>query len=167
MNNKAEVGMGMLLTVFVGIVVSLVLLQAAAVFQGQAVNTVSLVNKTYTAPAVNSTIDLMGQELLTTPIVTNASGNATTGVITTGNYTIAEGVSSTDGLKRIRYTTKDTSTFASKSVNISYDYGAEGYIDDAGGRTMATLIILLAALAIAVFALVPTLRNGVIDLISR
>ena len=157
MNNRGQkTGIGILIVLFIGAIVGLVLLQTTAQETDDALTTRFLANRTITAPAAGSTTDLVGQELLSTPIVTNASGG---GVVPTTNYTIAEGVSTVDGLKRIRYTTVGPSPFASKSVNVSYTYGPEGYIEDSAGRSIFSLVIILGALALAVFLLIPSLRE--------
>ena len=99
MNNKGQMSVGIFLSLTVGIIVCLVLFQAASVYTGQATTTTSVINKTYTAPSTGGKIDLIGQELLSTPTVYNAS-NASE-IIPSTNYTIAETVSTVDGLKRI------------------------------------------------------------------
>lgn len=162
MNSKAQLGVGVILTLFIGALVGLVLLQSAAQQTSNSLNTANLINRTFTAPANGATIDLVGQELLSTPVVTNTTG----AVITSGNYTIAEGVSTTDGLKRIRYTA-NSGQGASQSLNVSYTYGPEGYIEDGGGRSIFGLVVIFGALSIAVFLIVPSLRNGVLDFVGR
>ena len=162
MDKKGEGNINVLIMIFVGVIVALVLYQAAAGFIGQTTNTATMINGTYTMPAVGSTTDLVGQELLDTPLVQNRSGS---NVVPTTNYTIAETVSRVDGLKRISITTLN-GPWASRSVNISYGYGPEGYIDDSGGRAIMPLILILGAIAIAIFVLVPTFRNGIIDMIG-
>jgi len=135
---------------FLAIIVALSLIPAIADYVGQSTNTVNSINTTYTSPANGATIDLVGQELITTPIVINRTDGV---VINAGNYTIAEGISTTTGLKRIRYTTVGTE-FDNVGVNVSYEYGAEGYIDSAGGRSLASLIVIFAALVAATAALI-------------
>jgi hypothetical protein len=153
MNNRGETGIGMmsaLLVVFVGVVAALALYSATLPFIGQTTLTSNLVNRTFTAPASGATIDLVGQELLGDPIVTNATSGA---LVPTTNYTISEARSTVDGLKRITYTTATNGLYNSRSVNISYNFGPEGYIDSGGGRAMTNLIVILAAMAIGIFAL--------------
>lgn len=151
MDSKGEVNTAGLILLFVGIIVGLVLIQAVGPFIGQTTGTQSLVNHTFTAPAVGSKGDLIGQELLSTPIVYNSSN--VTDVVSATNYTIAETISSVDGLKRISYTSLTGSKYASKNVNITYDYGMEGYADDAGARSVIGLILIVAALGLVAFIL--------------
>jgi hypothetical protein len=169
MNKKGEIGMvSILLATFVAIIVGLALLQGAAVYTGLATNTrtLSYTNGLYTAPASGSCIDLRGQELLSAATVINR----TDATAITSNYTIAEGVSTVDGLKRIRFCTTGAyysgGAMDGKLINVSYSYGDEGYVNDAGARSVVLMILIFGGLAIAVVALTPTLRSGVIDMVS-
>lgn len=169
MNKKAQaqIGLGVIMVTFIAILVGVILFQAIAQEAGKA-TTSSVYNTTsgsaaITCPADTITIDLEGQELLSTPLVRNASGDL---VIQSGNYTIDEGVSTTTGVKTIRYTAIG-SEFAGNTLNISYDYGRDGYIDNSGGRAMAGLIAIFFALAVAVIALTPTLRSGVLNMMGK
>lgn len=118
-------------------------------FLGQATKTFTLNNYTFTFPAAGSTVDLYGQELINTAGIINRSNGA---VIPASNYTIFEGISSVDGVKRIKLTA-NAGYFNSVVANASYDYGHVGYIDSAGGRSIADLIPIFAAIALIVAAL--------------
>jgi len=154
MNDKGQVSLPVVLSVFIGVIVGLVLLTGAFSYIGTSTSTASISQGQYTSPANGVTVDLIGQELLSTPVVSNRTGT----VITAGNYTIAETISAVDGLKRISYTTL-TTEYQSQPINVSYDYGPEGYIESAGGRSVAGLIAIFGALAIAIIALVPVLQS--------
>ena len=144
------------------IIIGASLLPTIGNYTGQMLNSDTLSNGLFTAPALGSSIDLKGQELLSVPVVTNRSDGI---VITSGNYTIAEAVSPTTGNKVIRYTTL-SNNFSSKNINISYTYGAEGYVEDAGSRAMIPLIIVFFALLIMTVALVPIFRQGFLQMIG-
>jgi hypothetical protein len=147
---QGEIGLGVILTVAVAVIVALVLFQQIAGNTDVPTKTASLSQGLYTAPSAGSCIDLVGQELLSTPTVTNRSDGATIPAV---NYTISEGVSSVDGLKRIRFCTVGTLQDPySTSINVSYTYGREGYIEDNGARSIAGIIILLTAIGIAMIA---------------
>lgn len=161
MNNKGEISVGTLILVFVGIIVALALLSGS--YDGIAKSTQSnvLVNGSYTLPANGACKDLVGQELLSSAIVINATNN---GPVVTGiNNTVSEGISTVDGLKRIRVCTTGTSINGEASsgypIKVSYTYGGEGYADDSGSRAIIGLIILLAVIAIAIWVLVPSIRE--------
>ena len=159
MNKKAQITVGAILIGFIGILVALILLQGTFPFIGASTNTYTLTNSTFTAPAAGSTIDLVGQELLGTAIVINQTSGS---VVPASNYTIAERVSPIDGLKRISYRSNG-GVFNSVGVNISYSYGQEGYIDDAGGRGVAGLIPIMAVLAIIAVAIGLAIKKGMFD----
>ena len=160
MDNKGQT-MGIILMAFLGVIVGLVLFQASAGQVGRTHIQVVLVNGTYTSGANGASVDLIGQELLSTPYVINQSAPVNVG----GNFTIYEGVSPTTGVKTIRMKTINE-TWASKGINVSYTYGADGYIEDSGTTAIAGLVVIFAALAVAMVVLVPTLRSGVLDLMK-
>ena len=147
-----EIVIGVILPVAVAVIMALVLFQhiASNVDTGTRTNsgTVSVVNQSITSPANGAILELTGQELVGTPIVTIA----TTGeVIGTANYTISECVRTSDSYKGICYKTI-AAAGASKAYNVSYSYYPNGYIDDNGARSITNLIILLTAIGIAMIA---------------
>jgi len=152
MNRKGQVSI--LLVCAIAVIIGLVLLQQVAtnVEQGtRAVSgTVAVTNETFTTPALDAVKELTGQELVGTPTVVNQTAGSE--IISTGNYTIYECVRTSDGLKGICYKTL-TEAGAERAYNISYVYYPDGYIDDAGGRSIAGIIVLLAAIGIAVVCL--------------
>jgi len=167
MNNKAQTaaGVGVFITLFITIIVGVILLIAVAQSIGETLDTStqnsSTNGLTYTVPADGITIDLVGQELLSTPVVHNGTADSVQ-VISVGNYTIDEGVSTSTGVKTIRYTAVG-SEFDGHTMNVSYNYGADGYVENSGARGMIGMIVVFFALAIALIALEPTLRSGIID----
>ena len=68
--------------------------------------------------------------------------------MSTANFTIEEAVNPSTNVKQVRLTPVNESTYNSSSINISGDFGLQGYADDAGSRTVATLMGLFAALAL-------------------
>jgi len=167
MNRKGEqtnLGLGLILTVAIGLIAALALMPAIFQNVGTTTNTATATNATYDVAGAGVTIDLLGQELIGTPFVVNeSSGEALT---VTTDYVIDEGVSTSTGVKTIRYTPAGA-IYATTGVNITYEYGPDGYIDSSGGRSMAGLIAIFAALAVAVFALSPTLKSGVLNMLGR
>lgn len=153
---------GLIVIVGICIILGAGLIPTLGTYTGQMTNTVTLTNQTFAIGADGVTIDLTGQSLLSTPIVLNATDNV---VISSGNYTISEGVSKSTGFKTIQYTTKG-STFASRNVKISYLYGDQGYVDNAGARAIVPLIIVFFALLILVIALTPVMRNSMLEMVG-
>ena len=156
MNKKGQqVAFGGMIMLAVVLIVALNLFVASAQNVGTTRNTVTASNVTYTMPKTGSAnaIALGGQELLSTPVVwnqTNATVNST-------NYTIAEAV--LNGEKRVVLTNLD-GTWNDTALNFSYNYGAVGYIDNGGGRSMAYLIVIMSALAIAVVAITYAVKKN-------
>ncbi len=158
MDKKGQLGIGTFINIFIVVVVGLALFLATAQQVGPITSTTTAVNTSFTAPAISSIIDLTGQEILNTPIVINASDDLLT---VTTDYVIDEGISTTSGLKSIRYTAASADG-ASQTVKVSYDYGVDGYIDDSGGRSLASLILIFFALAIAVVMLSPIIKEKIL-----
>jgi hypothetical protein len=148
MNKKGQ-GVGMFIGLAIGVIVCLILFQAVAgnVEQGtQQVTGASVArNTTIAAGPLNAITEVTGQELVGALTITRVDGT----VIPAANYTLAECVRTSDNLKGICY--KNVLAASNNTaVNVSYSYYPSGYIDDAGGRSIAGIIILLAAIGIAV-----------------
>ncbi len=163
---QSDFGIGMILVTFIAILVGVILFQAVAQQAGASTNT-ALINISseadntgrITVPADGIFVDLVGQEIITTPVVIMSNGTA----IPATNFTITEGVSTTSGVKTIRYLAIGSS-FTGVALNASYEYGPDGYIENGGARAITGLIALFFALGIAVVALTPTMRQGVLDM---
>jgi len=166
---QSAVGVGVFIVLFITIIVGVILLIAVAQSIGETQDTrsynSSTVDPQYTAPADTVTIDLEGQELLSTPTVINGTAGSVQ-VVNTANYTIDEGISATTGVKTIQYTAAG-STYDGALLNISYDYGTEGYIESSSTRSIVGLITIFFALAIAIIALEPTIRSGVLNAMGK
>jgi len=164
MNRKGAEGItiGAIIMVFVGVIFGLVILtdgisnQVASITQ-----TATVVNSTQTFPAAGANLTLTGQ-LVSDFIATNSTDGVTIG---TGNYTIYNMQLLNGELTALLEA--NTTPYNSQDVNLSYTYEPFGYQTNSGSRALLGLIIIFAALAIAVFALVPTLRSGVLQLVSR
>jgi hypothetical protein len=164
-SKKAEMNMiGIILIAFVGIVVGLAMYQSIVQYVGQAqgANQVTAVNTSITG-VLNTNVELTGQELVSTQLVTNASG----ATVAAANYTISECIRSSDSMKGICYKALGAGDpSATGVVKVSYTYQPNGYIDDAGGRGMAGLIAIFAALAIGLIALWPVLQSKILDMMN-
>ncbi len=163
MNDKGQINIGSILVVFIGVIVALVLIPAIGEHAGTVTTTQRVNNVTFTFPANNTNLDLTGQEIITVHNIFNATGGE---VIATANYTVREIVSTTTGVKTINIIGIDgNNAYAGQSANISYTYGSDGYADSAAARSVTDLILIFAGLAVAIFALVPTLRSKIIEMI--
>jgi len=158
MDRKGQLGLGILVS-FIAIIVGLVLYGAIANYVSAVQTTGNNINITVTPAAAGSYLDLAGQDYLATISITNATSG---GAILTTNLSIDDGVSATDSMKTVRLYTTDGAWAYASSTNVSYSYGADGYISSSGGRAMANLIPVFAALAImavALLAAIPGLKE--------
>lgn len=159
MNRKGE-GMntlGLLLVGVISVIVGLVILGAAADTVYSVQNTVTLVNKTVTLGAANVGVQITGFQALSGITVSNSTGQY---VVPASNYTITNFGS--NGVVTIAPTTG--SLYVNKAVNVSSTTAeVVGYDENAGGRTMAGLIILFGALSIALIFLVILMKEPIIQ----
>ena len=140
-----------ILMVFVAVIVAVVLIQPIADRLFLSKNTFNQTNATATAPQINLTTALTGRSLVTgtTPIIRNTTNielqNA--GVI------ISDGL--INGVQTV-YITTNQSGFPNNvtSVNVSYEFVPDGYLNDSGSRSLAVVILIFAALAALVAVIV-------------
>lgn len=164
MNKKGEVNLiGALIVVAIAIIIGAILLQDVARNVATTTNSIA-VNYTVTPAAAGLSADLTGQEIFDTALIINRSG---ANIPCVSNFTVSEGVSPRTGTKRVLLTTASSDTSRCTQVNISYSAGMEGYIDDAAGRSVAPLIVIMMALAIGVIALSPTIRGTLSELVGK
>lgn len=171
MDRKGQLTLGTFITVFMAIIVAVALFITIAQLVGSTRDTVvyntSTGDAVVTLAANGASVDLTGQDIIGTIVLHNASDNSNEpgSLIDDGNYTVSEIVSTTTGVKTISIQT-DAAQFASAQVNASYTYGPDGYIENSGARSVALLVTLFTALAIAVVAMVPTFRSGILNMIG-
>lgn len=165
MNRKGQIGgVGAILMLVIGVIVCLVLLQASAPGIATVTSTVSVTNQTVTAPATNGNATILSGQAATVITVTNATSGT---LIPASNYTIRNYVLSNGVLVNTFTSNGGDGGWQGKGINVTYTYEPYGYATDSGSRAVAGFILLFAALAIAIFALVPTLRSGVLEAIGR
>jgi len=158
MNKKAEVGkeLGAILIVFITILLGVILFQAIAQESGKATTLGAYTNFTTTLAAPEESIYLTDIKHISSIVIENCS--AAGAVFDAGNYSVTNNFVH-DGALTVRITTTAGSNYNLTAVNISGVTQPLTYIDDSGARSMVPLIAIFFALALAVVALVPTLRN--------
>ncbi len=172
MDKKGEntmAGVGVFMGIFVLVIVGIALFQASAQQVGSATDLVDLVNVSLNGPSVDNTPQyFLNYKLIGTPVIFNATGNSE---IPADNFTLTNNV--------IDPTTTALSvniTPTTTAVELGYDVGTwtisgeaqpVGYIADSGARSVAALIAIFFALAIAIVALEPTLRSGVLNMVGK
>jgi hypothetical protein len=168
-NKKGEIGIGTFIMAFVGIIVGVTLFLTIAQTVGESTTSLAYTsaarNYTFTIPANGSSVDLSGQDLLSVPVIYSPTGNVS---LTNSWYTVGERVSPTTGVKTIYFRSNTVpNVFIAAGANATYVYGPAGYINDSAGRSVAGLITIMFALVIAVIALTPSLRSGVLQMMGR
>lgn len=152
---------GMLIVAFVGIIVALSFLTGSIYPTiGTMVNKVDVPITTQVEFPTNATaLTLTGQAVESVVVI---NGTTTLGA---GNYSVSNRVVS-NGQLIATIVGVGTDVYAGETVNISYTYEPFGYDTNSGNRAVIQMIAIFAALAIAVVALVPALKDGILDYFS-
>ena len=139
---------GILMTVFITIIIGLALFTGGIASNvGEATNLQTVVNDTVTSAASGSAIDLSGK-YVTDFIAINATDGV---VIPESNYTVLNSqVINGELTARLQ---SNAGEFDGLDWNVSYTTQPDGYISSGGARTMANLITVMTALAIAMVGL--------------
>ncbi len=156
-----------ILSVFVGALIAIVIIAAIGTAVVASTETGTVVNLTFTPSNVNVTPGTLltpGRDVLAgTVLITNETGTTgNTDIGTAARYSIQNFVAN-DGLVHSYLVTNSSAGpdgGYNVSVNLSYEYRGTGYINDSGGRAIAGLITLFAALAIVVFVIVVFVKRG-------
>ena len=160
---KGQVGFGAILMAFIGILVGVALFLTVAQQIGSSTSTIAIVNQSTGAAAANSTVQYLTNFRSISDVVVYNTSNSI--LLTSGNYTITNNVVY-NGQEVVSITPLSVPLIYAHKWNISGTAEPQGYIGGAG-RSVALLIPIFFALLIAVIALEPTMRNGVLDLIGR
>jgi len=166
MNRKAQgaLGIGVIMVAFISIIVGVILFTAIAQQAGDVTNTVNIENETFTAAANGASVYLDYRSLGGTVVMTNATGGE---VIDAGNYTITNNaIDPSDGTLSVQVQT-DATDYQSVSWNVSSDSSQPQTYVGGAANSIAGLIAIFFALAIAIVALEPTLRSGVLNMLGR
>jgi len=165
MDRKGEIGIGVLLLTFIGVLVGLILFQAIAQEAGSSTNTVALVNVT-TGANNDTTAYLTDYRAISGVIIVNGTDGID---VNSGNYTVTNNVidPTTGGLAVSIVPVADDLGEWSGDWLISGTAQPTTYIASSGARAITGLIAVFFALAVAIVALVPTLRSEVLRMVSK
>jgi len=152
---------GMIIGVFVAVFVGIVLFQVVAQEAGKSTTLDTLVNTSFTAPANGESGYVTTYRHLSDLTVTNSSGSA----IAEGNFTVTNNVVY-NGALAVQVQV-DSDEYESQEWLLSGTAQPLTYAADAGTRAVIPLIAIFFALALAVVAMVPALRNDLIDMMKR
>lgn len=163
MNSKGQINLGTILVVFITVLVGAIFVQSIAQEVGNTNNLVTLENTTIgTLGAEGETIYITDYKYIGSPVIYNATGD----LVPAANYTLTNNVVY-NGAEAISITTAAVNAYANDSVNISGSAQPLTYIPDSGGRAMASLIVIMFALAVAIVALTPTLRSEILSYMGK
>ena len=156
MENKGQMGLGMMITVFIVAITGLVLFVTIAQTAGPLGDLVTVTNKTEAAGANGATFYIEEYKKIDDVVIHNASGGE---VIAAGNYTVANNqLLPTTGALTVSVTVDDAE-YASMNWNVSGTAQKLDYIDSSGARSLTDMILVFFALAVAVVVIGPVVRE--------
>jgi len=161
MNKKGQT-MGSIIMVFVAVVVGISLFLIISQTVGQSTSTVELANQSFTSAAEGASAFLTDYRLIGSPVIYNATG----ALVPAANYTLTNNVVN-NGALAVEVATGAQNEWATDVWNISGTAQKTDYIDSSAARSIALLISIFFALAIAVVPLEPTLRSGVLSMMGK
>lgn len=159
-NKKGQVeGIGMFVTVAILVILGTIILTASASNVGQVTQLTNFVNRTLgeCTNQTSTTFYLTDLRDITDVII----WNETTSLVAAANYTLTSNLVHNGGLA--------VSILPINTSGINYTWFISGtgqpttYETNSGGRAIAGIIILFAALAVAVVALTPALQSKILD----
>jgi hypothetical protein len=160
MEKKGQIGIGSVILVFVAVIVAISLFLIVAQQIGTSTSTVAVANISL-GNVSNSTYAYLTDYRSITNVVVY---NATTQVVDSANYTVTNNVVN-NGAEAVRFIAINTTGYTGNPWYISGTAEPLGYVGGAG-RSVALLIPILFALAIAVIALEPTIRSRIIEMLD-
>jgi len=164
MNSKGQINLGAIIGIFMTVIIGLAFVITIAESVGESTNTVALVNQTETLGANGDSIYIEEYKSITSFVLLNASNNLTIGA---GNYTVTNNaLDPTTGALSVQVQTDDTE-FQSLEVRVSGTAQPRTYISDSGGRAIASLIVIMFALGLAIVALTPTMQSRILDMMGK
>ncbi len=158
MNKKGQIGIGTIILAFTIIIVGVALFVVVAQQTGEITSTIELENQSLVTVAVNDTPYVITNcRVISGAVFFNETGD----VAITGTATIANNVVTNGAL-----TVTVTPDVAEDEQNIwTVDATCQplDYISDAGSRGITKLIVIFFALAIAVAALYPVVKDSLLE----
>lgn len=163
-NKKGQIGVGPLVVVAVVIIVGVIFMQVIAQQVGSSTNTITLANSSFTSAAEGSSAYLDSYRAISSVVIYNATGT----LVPAANYTVTNNViNPTTGSLSVQVATGAVNAYANDTWNISGTAQPVTYIADGGARSVAGLIVIMFALAVAVVALSPTLQSKMLEMFGR
>lgn len=167
MDKKGQVGIALFIGMFITVLVGAILLTASASEVGRT-NTLSVVvNESITAPANGSTHTFTGFKQVASVVIfnyTNSTSDFNDILTEDTDFKIVNNLV-VDGSEVAQLTVFNDTFSATTGArwNASYTGTPDTYISSGGARSIAGLILVFFALAILVSALIPSIRNKILD----
>jgi len=162
MNKKGQAissEIGIVIMVFLTVIVGVILFQAIAQEAGRTTS-LSTINYSIATATAGTQYNYTGLRDFGSLTVTNASNGVT---ILSGNYTLASDQVINGNLAATIAINSSSEMAGFEWWIVSTDAQSSTYIPNSGARAMVSMILIFFALAIAVVALVPTLRSQVLS----
>lgn len=167
MNSKGQMTIAIFVGVFITILVGLILFETIAQEVGSSTNQDPITEYTFTSAANGSSVYITAYKSITPDQITNGTAGI---VIGASNYTITNNV--------IDPTTGSLAVQVATAANAEVGLGGEvwsingtaqrpDYISSSGARSVAGLITLMFAIAIAIIAMSPVVKSGVLQMMGR
>lgn len=148
-------GLGMIVMIFITILLGAIFLQVIAQSVGESVNTIEIANESIDT-VVNGTAQYLDYRALSDVVIWNETNDI---IIGSGNYTITNNVvNPTTGALNVRILPDATEVWKT-AWQVSATAQPQTYIADGGARAMATLIIVMFALAILAVVIGPAISR--------
>jgi len=165
MNNKGQVGVGAILIMAISVIVGVILFTAVAQQVGTTTNTATVSNLSIGTATNGTTLYITTYRAITSPVIVNSTNGA---AVSASYYTITNNVVYNGALAvSVLPTSPSSANLTSYEWNISGTGQPLTYIPDSGGRALVGMIVIFFALAIAVVALTPVLKDGLLSAIGR
>lgn len=159
---QLDISVGLLLMTSIAIIVGLILFQTIAQQVGVSTNTQTITNRSL-GVVNNLTTYYIPYRSISDVIIVNNTGALP---ILAVNYTVTnEVINPADGSLSVSIKPLSTIDWTGYTWKISGTVQPQTYIADSGARSVAGMIAVFFALAIAVVALEPTLRSKIIDMV--
>jgi hypothetical protein len=157
---QADIGIGVILITFITVLVGVIFFQSIAQQAGEGTSLVTVTELSLGTQTNGTTYYLTDYRALSDVVI-----RSDTTTLDDGNYTVTNNVidPTTGGLA---VSILPASEYSGQTWVLNATAQPVTYIAESGGRAMAGLIAIFFALAVAVVALIPTLRSGVLNMIK-
>ena len=167
MNRKGQgaLGIGIIITVFITVIVGVILFQAIAQESGRSTSLTTVVEEDI-GTITNGTAIYLDYRFLSDIIMQNGTAGGV--VVNAGNWTLTNNIiNPSNGQLSVRIVPEANTGYYGVNWFMNATAQPTTYIADSAERAIVGLIAIFFALAIAIVALEPTLRSGVLNMLGK